>query len=155
MKNIVKGNKLINKLNGKKNTIIGFSSMSNGKRTWECVELDNGSRIAINEIENSYKVEVNNSDEEVAKFKVDGMKNNNARCVKIYDFNKEEVKIGYTLINGDEIRKTVKKYTFKDGSWCFYIKHGYRNICVYDWQITMTDEWIKKEFSSFKKYKAC
>ena len=155
MKNIVKGTKLINKLNSEERIVIGFSSMSNGKRTWECAELDNGSRIAINEIEANYNIEENNEVKEIAKFKVDGTKNNNARTVKIYDFSKEEVKIGYTLINGKEVRKTVKKYTFKNGEWCFYIKHGYQNICVYDWQIIMTDEWMKEEFKNFKKYKAC
>ena len=40
---------------------------------------------------------------------VDGYKNANAQGVKIYNFSKDEVEIGYTLISGKEIRKTVKK----------------------------------------------
>ena len=98
--------------------------------------------------------EAKEAEQEIAKFKVDTLKNPNGRGIKIYNFNKETVDVGYTTVNDKIFRKTVKKYTFKDGSWCFYIKKGGRNICVYDWQITMTDEWAAIEFSRFKKYGA-
>ena len=149
-----KGTKLINKLNNEEYVVNGTSVMSNGKRSWECIEFTNNSRVSMEEIEKFYEVVENNViTNDIPKYKVDTYKNANAQGVKIYNFNKDEVEIGYTLISGKEIRKTVKKYTFKNGEWCFYIKIGYKNICVYDWQITMTEEWIKEEFKNFKKYK--
>ena len=149
-----KGTRLINKLNNKEYIVSGVSVMNNGKRSWECIEFTNNTRVNKEEVERFYEVvEVNKEIKEIPKFKVDGYKNANAQGVEIYNFSKDEVEIGYTLISGKEIRKTVKKYTFKSGEWCFYIKIGYKNICVYDWQITMTDEWIMEEFNNFKKYK--
>ena len=149
-----KGTKLINKLNNEEYVVNGTSVMSNGKRSWECIEFTNNSRVSMEEIEKFYEVVENNViTNDIPKFKVDAYKNANAQGVKIYNFNKDEVEIGYTLISGKEIRKTVKKYTFKNGEWCFYIKIGYKNLCVYDWLITMTDEWINEEFKNFKKYK--
>ena len=148
------GTKLINKINNKEVVVVGKSFMNNGKRTWECVEFEDGTRLAVEEVERFYEEvkEVENKD--IPKFKVNGIKNANAIGVKVYDFNKDTVEVGYRLINGKEVRKTVKKYTYKDGSWEFYLRIGYKNICVHDFQLTMTDEFIKEEFSNFKRYKA-
>ena len=148
------GTKLINKINNKEVVVVGKSFMNNGKRTWECVEFEDGTRLAVEEVERFYEEvkEVENKD--IPKFKVNGIKNANAIGVKVYDFNKDTVEVGYRLINGKEVRKTVKKYTYKDGSWEFYLSIGYKNICVHDFQLTMTDEFIKEEFSNFKRYKA-
>ena len=148
------GTKLINKINNKEVVVVGKSFMNNGKRTWECVEFEDGTRLAVEEVERFYEEvkEVENKD--IPKFKVNGIKNANAIGVKVYDFNKDTVEVGYRLINGKEVRKTVKKYTYKDGSWEFYLRIGYKNICVHDFQLTMTNEFIKEEFSNFKRYKA-
>ena len=148
------GTKLINKINNKEVVVVGKSFMNNGKRTWECVEFEDGTRLAVEEVERFYEEvkEVENKD--IPKFKVNGIKNANAIGVKVYDFNKDTVEVGYRLINGKEVRKTVKKYTDKDGSWEFYLRIGYKNICIHDFQLTMTDEFIKEEFSNFKRYKA-
>ena len=148
------GTKLINNINNKEVVIVGKSFMSNGKRTWECVDFEDGTRLSVEEVERFYEEvkEVENKD--IPKFKVNGIKNANAIGVKVYDFNKDTVEVGYRLINGKEVRKTVKKYTYKDGSWEFYLRIGYKNICVHDFQLTMTDEFIKEEFSNFKRYKA-
>ena len=152
-----KGTILRDKFSGRFFTTTGeISTMTNGKRTWECIEFDNGSRVSVEEVERLFEVveEVKEAEQEIAKFKVDTLRNSNGRGIKIYNFNKETVDVGYITVNDKIFRKTVKKYTFKDGSWCFYIKKGGRNICVYDWQITMTDEWAAIEFSRFKKYGA-
>ena len=152
-----KGTILRDKFSGRFFTTTGeISTMTNGKRTWECIEFDNGSRVSVEEVERLFEVveEAKEADQEIAKFKVDTLRNSNGRGIKIYNFNKETVDVGYVTVNDKIFRKTVKKYTFKDGSWCFYIKKGGRNICVYDWQITMTDEWAAIEFSRFKKYGA-
>ncbi len=152
-----KGTILRDKFSGRFFTTTGeISTMTNGKRTWECIEFDNGSRVSVEEVERLFEVveEAKEAEQEIAKFKVDTLRNPNGRGIKIYNFNKETVDAGYITVNGKIFRKTVKKYTFKDGSWCFYIKKGGRNICIYDWQITMTDEWAAIEFSRFKKYRA-
>ena len=148
------GTKLINKINNKEVVVVGKSFMNNGKRTWECVEFEDGTRLSVEEVERFYEEVKEVEIKEIPKFKVDGMKNANAIGVKVYDFNKDTVEVGYRLINGKEVRKTVKKYTYKDGSWEFYLRIGYKNICVHDFQLTMTDEFIKEEFSNFKRYKA-
>ena len=155
-----KGTILRDKFSGRFFTATGeISTMTNGKRTWECIEFDNGSRVSVEEVERLFEVveeakESKEAEQEIAKFKVDTLRNPNGRGIKIYNFNKETVDVGYITVNDKIFRKIVKKYTFKDGSWCFYIKKGGRNICVYDWQITMTDEWAAIEFSRFKKYGA-
>ena len=152
-----KGTILRDKFSGRFFTTTGeISTMTNGKRTWECIEFDNGSRVSVEEVERLFEVveEVKEAEQEIAKFKVDTLRNSNGRGIKIYNFNKENLDVGYITVNDKIFRKTVKKYTFKDGSWFFYIKKGGRNICVYDWQITMTDEWAAIEFSRFKKYGA-
>lgn len=150
-----KGTRLINKLNNKEYVVCGTSVMSNGRKSWECIEFTNNTRVNKEDIEKFYEVVGTNKEvKEIPKFKVDGCKNSNARGVVVYDFNKDTVKVGYTLINGKKIVKTVKKYTYKNGEWAFYINVGRNSICVRDYQLTMTDEWIKEEFKNFKKYKA-
>ena len=148
------GTKLINKINNKEVVVVGKSFMNNGKKSWECVEFEDGSRLAVEEVERFYEEVEEAETKDIPKFKVNGIKNANAIGVKVYDFNKDTVEVGYRLINGKEVRKTVKKYTYKDGSWEFYLRIGYKNICVHDFQLTMTDEFIKEEFSNFKRYKA-
>ena len=89
------GTKLINKINNKEVVVVGKSFMNNGKRTWECVEFEDGTRLAVEEVERFYEEvkEVENKD--IPKFKVNGIKNANAIGVKVYDFNKDTVAVGY------------------------------------------------------------
>ena len=49
------GTKLINKINNKEVVIVGKSFMNNGKRTWECVEFEDGTRLAVEEVERFYE----------------------------------------------------------------------------------------------------
>ena len=46
------GTKLINKINNKEVVIVGKSFMSNGKRTWECVEFEDGIMLVVESKDN-------------------------------------------------------------------------------------------------------
>ena len=52
-----KGTILRDKFSGRFFTATGeISTMTNGKRTWECIEFDNGARVSVEEVENGFKL---------------------------------------------------------------------------------------------------